>query len=141
MNPEVWGPHFWFVLQTISMTYPLHANTVTQKKYYEFINNLPLFIPNPQIGNYFASLLDQYPIQPYLNTRHSFMKWVHFIHNKINSNLDKPEISFFDSLELYYKHYEPKEIVHKKKYKNRKRYIEISIVIALILIIIYTAKK
>ena len=49
MNPEVWGPHFWFTLHTMSMTYPIHPNTVTKKKYYEFITNLPIFLPNSDI--------------------------------------------------------------------------------------------
>ena len=56
-DPIVWGPHFWFILMTMAVSYPLKANDVTQKKYYDFITNLPLFIPHPQIGNKFSSLI------------------------------------------------------------------------------------
>ena len=28
LNPKVWGPHYWFVLHTISLTYPLKPNEV-----------------------------------------------------------------------------------------------------------------
>ena len=45
LDPKVWGPHYWFFLHTLVMTYPHHPNTVTKKKYYEFIQNLPLFLP------------------------------------------------------------------------------------------------
>ena len=141
MNPEVWGPRFWFMLQTMAMAYPESANTVTQKKYYEFISNIPLFLPNPEFSKHFASLLDEFPVSPYLDSRISFMKWVHFIHNRMNSYLGKPEINFYDSLELYYKHYEPKEIVEKKKYKTRKRQIEMGVMGMLALIILYSSKK
>ena len=141
MNPEVWGPRFWFMLQTMSMAYPESANTVTQKKYYEFIHNIPLFLPNPKFSKHFSSLLNNFPVSPYLDSRISFMKWVHFIHNKMNSYLGKPEINFYDSLELYYKHYEPKEIVEKKKYKTRKRQIEMGVMGMLALIILYSSKK
>ena len=141
MNPEVWGPSFWFTLHTISMTFPLHPTTVTKKKYYEFITNLPLFLPHSGIGNHFAKLLDDYPIEPYLSSRLSFMKWVHFIHNKINSYLGKKDISFSDFLSAYQKQYEPKDITLKKENKSKKRYIEISITIALVLIVLYCFKK
>ena len=120
MNPNVWGPHFWFFLQTIAMNYPLHPNAITKRKYYELIQNLPLFIPLPEIGNKFARLLDQYPITPYLSSRLSFMKWVHFIHNKINYGLGKPEIEFYEGLESYYEYYKPKEIIQKDITKKKK---------------------
>ena len=141
MNPEVWGPKFWFVLHTIAMAYPMHPNSVSKKKYYEFIQNLPLFIPNARMGNYFAKLLDDCPLTPYLSSRTSFMKWVHFIHNKMNLYLGKSEISFAESLEHYYKHYEPKDITKKQKIKERKRYIEIGIIIVFGVVVLYSAKK
>ena len=43
LDSKVWGPHYWFVLYSIAITYPNTPNNVTKKKYYEFIQNLPLF--------------------------------------------------------------------------------------------------
>ena len=82
-NPEVWGPHYWFVLHTIAETYPKVCNQVTKRKYYDFIMNIPMFVPDSEIGNYFSNLLDKYPVTPYLDTRESFKRWMNFIHNKI----------------------------------------------------------
>ena len=141
MNPEAWGPHFWFVLFTISMHYPQRPNTVTKKKYYEFIQNFPLFLPSEKIGNNFAKLLDKYPVTPYLDSRMQFMKWVHFIHNKVNEHLDKREVGFYDALELYYKHYEPKDMIKKKRARLRKKNIDISILVIMSLLVIYCIKK
>ena len=90
LNPKVWGPHYWFVLHTIANTYPLAPNDVTKKKYYDFIQNLPLLLPIEEIGNSFAKYLDKYPVTPYLDSRPSFMKWMHFIHNKINVSIGEP---------------------------------------------------
>ena len=120
MNPEVWGPPFWFTLHTLSMTFPLHPTTVTKKKYYEFMTNLPIFLPHSRIGNHFAKLLDDYPIEPYLSSRLSFMKWIHFIHNKINNYLGKKDVSFADFLSSYQKQYEPKDVsIKKRKYVEK----------------------
>jgi len=30
-DPKVWGPHFWFLLMTLAVSYPLKANETTQK--------------------------------------------------------------------------------------------------------------
>lgn len=100
-NPEIWGPYYWFVLHSIARTYPIHPTETSKKKYYEFVQNIPLFIPNPDIGDAFARMLDIYPVSPYMDTRISFMKWMHFIHNKINIKLEKEEISFVESVRRY----------------------------------------
>ena len=84
LDPKIWGPFYWFVLHTIALTYPAHPNEVIKKKYYDFIQNLPLFIPIPEMGDNFGAMLDKYPISPYLDSRESFIRWVHFIHNKFN---------------------------------------------------------
>ena len=44
-DPEVWGPHYWFFLHTVSHTYPLHPNSVTKRKYYDLIKKPAITIP------------------------------------------------------------------------------------------------
>ena len=31
LNPEIWGPHYWFVLYTIALSYPLKPNDISKK--------------------------------------------------------------------------------------------------------------
>lgn len=119
LNAKVWGPHYWFVLMTIAVSYPIKPNEITKKKYYEFIVNLPLFIPNEKIGNKFAKLLDKYPVTPYLDSREMFTRWIHFIHNRINIILGKKNVSLGDAMKEYHDQYkedkEVKDHVHKWK--------------------------
>ena len=119
-EPSVWGPHYWFFMTTLALSYPDTPNAVTKRKYYDFITNLPLFIPNPEIGNRFSHLLDKYPVSPYLDNRDSFIKWVHFIHNKINILLGKEEISLDAGLENYFAEYRPKPIILSEQIKWKK---------------------
>jgi hypothetical protein len=109
LDPEIWGPHYWFFIHTIAYSYPSHPNAITKRKYYDFIQNLPLFIPNEEIGNKFSRLLDKYPVSPYLDKRESFLRWVNFIHNKVNYNQGKEEVSFEESIDLYKKQNQPQE--------------------------------
>ena len=141
LNYNVWLPHLKFTLQTMAVTYPKNPNDVSIKKYYDFIQNLPVFIPMDPIGKNFLDLLDKYPVTPYLSSRMSFMKWIHFIFNKINKQLKKKEIGFYEDLENYYEQYKPKEMKNKEIAKTRKKYIEGGIFVLLVLTIIYFYKK
>jgi hypothetical protein len=113
LDPNVWGPKFWFVLHTLAISYPNYPNAITKKKYYDLITNLTTFIPIEEIGKDFSKMLDLYPITPYLDSKDSFVKWTHFIHNKINEKLEKPKISLN---EFYFKYYE--EYENSKKTNN-----------------------
>ena len=115
-NSEVWGPHYWFFLHTIADSYPNVPNDVTKRKYYDFIQNIPMFIPNSDIANNFSQMLDKYPVTPYLDNKDSFKKWMHFIHNKINVLIGKDEISYWKAEELYEKSYAPKQILLSEKF-------------------------
>jgi len=135
-HPQTWGPHYWFFLTTLAMAYPDTPNAVTKRKYYDFITNLPVFIPNAEIGNRFSHLLDKYPVSPYLDRRESFLRWVHFMHNKVNVLLGKPEISLDAALENYFAEYRPKPIVLSEKLQWKK-YALVGVFIFLCLFLIY----
>ncbi len=141
LDPTVWGPHYWFVLHTISLCYPLSPNDVTKKKYYEFIHNLPLMIPVEKIGNRFGKLIDQYPVTPYLDSRESFQKWMHFIHNKINEMIDLPIVTFPEFIDKYYHHYKPKDMIQREKLRKKEIFIFSLSILVLIGFIGFIYKK
>ena len=114
ITPEAWGPHFWYFLHTVAYTYPEFPTQVTKRKYYDLIQNMPLFVPDLKMGDKLSEFLDRYPVSPYLDSRESFMRWVHFIHNKFNLFLGKEEISFYQGLDNYYQANMPKPIIDIK---------------------------
>jgi hypothetical protein len=141
LDPEIWGPHYWFFLHTLALSYPHHPNDVIKKKYYEFVMNLPLFIPVPSIGNEFSKLLDEYPISSYLDNRDSFIRWIHFIHNKINEKLEKPKISLNDFYIKYYEEYKPRNLKMKEYYKWKEKILFLLVVISGTSLIAYLYNK
>jgi hypothetical protein len=130
LDPKIWGPHYWFFLHTIAMSYPIHPNAVTKKKYYDFVQNIPLFIPVESMAGEFSKLLDQYPVQPYLDNKESFIRWMWFIHNKINKKLEKPQISLNDFYVNYYEEYKPINEKMSEYYKIRGKLIYSGIIIS-----------
>ena len=141
LDPKIWGPQYWFVLHTIALNYPLNPNSTVKKKYYDFIQNLPLFIPISEMGNNFSKTLDEFPVTPYLDSRESFIKWMYFIHNKINISLSLPEKTLDESLKNYYELYKPKEIIIKEDLAQRKKYLFSFLIIGLIGFSFYLYKK
>jgi hypothetical protein len=141
LDPNVWGPHFWFFLHTIALHYPKYPNAVSKKKYYDFLSNLPLFIPVDSISVHFSKLLDEYPITPYLDNRDSLIKWMHFIHNKINESLEKPKISLSDFYINYYNEYKPKIVSMKEIYRWKEKLIYTIVIIFIVSLIMYLQYK
>ena len=141
LDQKIWGPHYWFFLHTLAMTYPHHPNAVTKKKYYEFIQNLPLFLPVDEISTSFSKLIEKYPITPYLDNRDSFVRWMHFIHNKINAALEKPQISLNDFFIQYYNEYKSKDEKFTEYYKLQGKIFYSFIILGLGGIIYYLYDK
>jgi FAD-linked sulfhydryl oxidase len=141
LDPKVWGPHYWFFLHTLAMTYPHHPNAVTKKKYYEFIQNLPLFLPVEEISGEFSKLIDKYPITPYLDNRDSFVRWMHFIHNKINEKLEKPTISLNEFFVEYYNEYKTHDEKFTEYYRIREKVIYFGIILGMAGTIYYLYDK
>lgn len=141
MDPKVWGPHYWFFLHTIAFTYPKQPNAVIKKKYYELIQNLPLFIPTESASSNFEKLLNLYPVTPYLDTKDTFIRWTHFIHNKINEQLEKPSISLSKFYEYYYSKYKPNNLKLREHYKMISKIIYITVIIGLMIVIYFLYHK
>ena len=104
-----------------------------KKKYYDFIQNFPLFIPVEEIGNTFSKILDKYPVTPYLDSRESFMRWMHFIHNKLNVALELPSLTMEEAMSEYYKKYKPKAVESIDQYKRREKVAFIFCVLVMIM--------
>jgi Erv1 / Alr family len=106
MSAYDWGPSYWFFLHTLAHNYPLQPNSITRQKYYSLIQNMPLFIPDLEMADNFQSLLNRYPVTPYLGNRENFARWMHFVHNEINAQINKPRLPFYESMDIFQDKYD-----------------------------------
>jgi hypothetical protein len=136
-DPDVWGPHYWFFLHSIAYSYPESPNAVTKRKYYDLIQNFPLFIPVSEMGDKFSRLLDKYPVSPYLSSRESIIRWVHFIHNKVNGSIGHPEITYMESVDEYYAKYKSVPAILIEKVNTRRYYIFMALILLFLFLIFY----
>ena len=139
-DPSVWGPHYWFFLDTVAMSYPKHPNSVTKKIYFDLIQHFHLFIPVKEHSENFNKLLSSYPISPYLDDRESFIRWVHFIHNKINSQLNIPKLPYHEFYTNYYNKYKEKSFKNNENKLLYRKIMFVSLIILLFLVILHFSK-
>ena len=79
-----------------------------RKKFFEFYNNIPLFIPNDKFFKFFTTMIDKHPVAPYLDSQLTLLKWTHKITNEINSILLENEIDFDAFMDSYYLNFKDK---------------------------------
>lgn len=139
VDPNIWGSKYWFVLHTISLTYPDNPTDTAKRKYYDFIQNLPLFLPHADIGKQFASILDRYPVKPYLDSKVMFVKWMHFVHNEINKITGREDMSYSHFIEMMRKklNMSPERKSVSLFYKTNLKYT--ALIIFFVFIILYNS--
>jgi len=129
---DVWGPRYWFVLHTIAFNYPNKPNATLKRKYYDFIMNLPILIPDPDIGENFSRLMDKYPVTPYMDHKSDFQKWVNFIHNQVNKQLGKPQISLQQAYNDYAYHYKPNYVKITDTFRIKRHHLFMVVIAGMI---------
>jgi hypothetical protein len=124
-------------MTTVATTYPDFPNDISKRKYYDFYMNLPMFIPDPEMGNKFSTMLDKYPITPYLKSKDSLIRWINFIHNKYNEMLGKPTLSIDEAMSAYLDNYVPKPVHLHRILKVRRYYLHVAFILICLGIIYY----
>ena len=92
MRPSVWGPIFWHTMHIISLGYPEEPDEKTRQAASSFYQSLSLLIPCPICRTHYTQHLQQTP--PTTESRKSLVEWVWKIHNKVNHDIGKAEVSF-----------------------------------------------
>lgn len=108
MNQNIWGPHLWFSLHSISFNYPLKPTENDRNYYRNFFNNLKEVIPCSVCKKNYIRHLTEHPINNYLNNRKSIVYWVIDMHNMVNVEIGKKIYSYDKVIKKY-------EDVYKKK--------------------------
>ena len=133
MNQNIWGPHTWFALHSISFAYPLYPTSQDKERYKTFIETLQYVLPCSVCRKNFRRNLKEFP--PKLSSRKSFVYWLIDIHNEVNSLTGKERISYDKAIALYEKKYNKKikleEISLKPVFNLKLKYIILFVVLAM----------
>lgn len=150
MDPKIWGPHQWFMMHTISFTYPEEPSPHDKRVYHDYYASLKEVLPCDACKRHYNTYFLQHPIGPHLDRRKDLIAWVVNIHNFVNKQLGKRELTV-DEVMIIYKNLNPVSpfdktntedlIKVKKKKKYYKQYIYLVFLLLVIVIIKYYFNK
>ncbi len=130
MNPSAWGEHYWFFLHAVARHYPTHPTAIHRKIHYRLITNFHEFIPHGASATLFRRLLEENPVSPYLDSKKDFMVWTNHVHNLVNVELGKDEVSMADYAKAFEEHYRP-----KPRKREEMRYLVYFVFVALLFLV------
>ena len=106
MNPEVWGPHGWIFLHTITFNYPDFPTNDDKNKYKNFFTLLKYTLPCDACKQHFSNNLIKYPLtDSVLSSKNNLMKWLFNIHNSVNKMNNKKLFTYKEFIDYYNKLY------------------------------------
>ena len=101
----LWGSHAWIYLHYVSFNYPIIPNDDDKQNYKNFYYNLKYTLPCNDCKLHFSQMIENLPIDQFLNNRWSLMWWLYIVHTLVNIRLNKDKFYYFDELLLLYKDY------------------------------------
>lgn len=132
INPKLWGSSGWKFIHYTALGYPDQPTEKDKENYKLFFYNLQNTLPCLKCSINFGKNINELPIDNSLDTRNNLFKWTVDIHNMVNNELGKDNLSYEEAL-IKYK--------NKESTYNIKNICIFITLILLILFIIYFLKK
>ena len=93
MKSAIWGPHGWDFFHVMALHYPNEPNDTDKNNMINFIKYFCEILPCEECCDNFKVILEEFPVNNYIDSRKKLFNWTIFIHNKVNVNIGKPEVS------------------------------------------------
>ena len=140
MEPEVWGPHAWQFLHSITLSYPDNPTLEDKNNHAQFFNSIQNILPCQKCKDHYTQNLHILPIEQHLDNKESLFRWSIDLHNRVNVINNKREYSYDEVTELYEKMYDKSEKSIGSKLIGNK-WLFIFLIILLIILGIYHHNK
>ena len=103
ISPRVFGPFMWATIHYICLGAPEQLNQQEKIAYANFFNNLPSIMPCKSCGLNLITNLKKYPIDNFLDNKKDLFKWSVELHNVVNRETDKKEITVQEAYDIWLK--------------------------------------
>lgn len=102
-NPELWGPHLWAYLHYAAANYPEKPTVDNIKEMTEWLCSLPVTIPCENCSKHYRSYIEENKsrLTAICADKNSLFNFLVDIHNKVNAQNGKVEMSYSDAKALY----------------------------------------
>lgn len=135
--PEAWGRQAWHFIHMVALAYPPEEvlTDEVREKYYNFFESLGKTLPCPTCANHYKEKFQKNP--PRLKNSKELFQWTVDIHNAVNRDNGKRELTYEEAL---------KEVVKNSERKVYSNYLVTGVAVSVSLITMiclfgYTLRK
>jgi len=124
-SPNYWGRQAWHFIHMVALAYPPEEALTEEikKKYYQFFESLGNTLPCPTCSNHYREKFKNNP--PRLENSEALFRWTVDIHNSVNRDNGKKEISYQEA---------KREVVKNAKGKVYSDYLVTGVAVSVSLI-------
>tara|TARA_B100001248_G_scaffold250540_1_gene224740 strand:+ start:375 stop:818 length:444 start_codon:yes stop_codon:yes gene_type:complete len=142
MKPEVWGPHAWIFLHSVTFDYPDNPSETKKEQYKVFFESLQNVLPCEICRNHYQENLKRFPINKnVLKSRKNLIEWLIDIHNSVNQSNNKSKLKYQDVVKKYLDYYEGKDFKDPPKCVSPSISSNIVVIISILLMTLFILKK
>lgn len=128
--PTVFGPYFWSVVHMTALSAPDDLDPEKAQAYVRFFESLPDILPCAMCGRHLKENLETMPVDT-----SDLFRWTVDIHNLVNEQINKPEVSYEQALGYWSTRCE------RRQDKDRMVLLVAGIAVAFVLMIILSRTK
>jgi hypothetical protein len=96
LSPNKWGKQAWHFIHMVALAYPIEPTEEEKEQYMQFFKSLGNILPCAICARHYTDKINQNP--PNLTNREELFKWTVDIHNSVNKDNYKPELSYSQAL-------------------------------------------
>lgn len=101
MEPSVWGKYFWTTIHMVAFGYPEKPASSDKADYKQFFENFWKVLPCTKCSDNYLQHLKELPIDSYLQNNETLFEWTVKLHNIVNKELGKPQVSIEDAKDKF----------------------------------------
>lgn len=98
---DIWGRPMWKSIHHIALFYPDAPDATIRKEYRTFFMNLGPVLPCYVCSQNYARHMTEIPIDDYLSSRDRLFEWTVLLHNIVNKETGKRQISLEEARRIY----------------------------------------
>jgi len=101
IDPNLWGSSGWEFIHYVALGFPDNPTKKDKINYKIFYYNLQNILPCSKCASNYRENIKELPIDNSLNSREDLFKWTIDIHNMVNNELGKKNISYEKAYDKY----------------------------------------
>lgn len=101
MDPVKFGPCLWRSIHIIALGYPENPSEIDKQTYTNYYRDLWKIIPCLKCSLNYRRHWTELPIYSYLDSRQHLFEWTVLLHNIVNQELGKKQITLEEAYKIY----------------------------------------